>query len=109
MKSYLGKIFGLWLVHTSTRGLLLLFLSRKGCGEHVEDAEMKQVLLFHSCYTNSAKQRPGVQLPFIISHPRAALLQVCCSSERWILIVSFATLRGMGQPWGVWQQFSGMR
>lgn len=62
-------------------------LSRKGCGEHVEDAEMKQVLLFYSCYPDSAKQRPGVWLPFIISHPRPALLRVCCSSESWIFIV----------------------
>lgn len=42
-----------------------------GCGEHAEDAEMKQVLLFHSCYPDSAKQRPEVRLPFVISHPQA--------------------------------------
>lgn len=35
-------------------------LSRRGLGGHVEGAETKQVLLFHSCYPESAKQRPGV-------------------------------------------------
>lgn len=102
IKSPSGKIFGSWLVHKGTHGLLCFLLSRKGCGEHVEDAEMKQVLLFHSCYPDSAKaERPGVELPFVIIHLGPALLQVCCGSESWILIVSLATLPGVGQPWGV--------